>query len=284
MKTVSKYYNMADGRSLLSSVPHPPRQEYDRPGGQESRQARSPKKKKVRRHRAPKTTDLHRLEEETDEEKEKKLSSREKTQVIVDDAEKEFIPSVNYIEDKKIPGVEELEKEEGEVAEEEVEEFEEEDPCMTAEEKQAMYNAASIGDIDLLEDCLDKRYSDINMTWYHENLLVAAIKSKQEEMAEFLIDNGVDYNYKTAMINVKDERTKAMEWYNCSCRQLAFDQGMHDVVELIDYLNGDLFSFIKPKQRIIRYRRPKPPTPEPSTGGESENDASSEASKKQVRR
>ncbi|XP_046372234.2 uncharacterized protein LOC124146143 [Haliotis rufescens] len=278
MKTVSKYFKMADERSLLSSAPKPPKQENDRPADQEPRQARSPKKKKVRRHRAPKTTGLDRLEEETDEEKEKKLSSREKTQVKVDDAEVEFIPSVNYIDDKKIPGVEELEKDEGE-EEEKVEDFEEEDPCMTAEEKQAMYNAASIGDIDLLEDCLDKRYSDINMIWYHENLLVAALKSKQEEMAEFLIDNGVNYNYKTSLINIKDERSRAIEWYTCSCRQLAFDKGMHDIVELIDYLNGDLFSFIKPKERIPRYRRPKPPTPEPSTGGESENDASSEASK-----
>ena len=41
-------------------------------------------------------------------------------------------------------------------------------------------------------------------TWlqFQENLLMAAIKGEQEEMAFFLVDNGVNYNY-IAIIMVK---------------------------------------------------------------------------------
>ena len=42
---------------------------------------------------------------------------------------------------------------------------------------------------------------------------------------------------------------------------MASDKNMDDIVELIDLKTDNLFSFIKPKQREIRIRRPRPPTP-----------------------
>lgn len=35
---------------------------------------------------------------------------------------------------------------------------------------------------------------------YRENLLMVAMRAHQMEMVEFLIDNGVDYNYETTLI------------------------------------------------------------------------------------
>ncbi|KAK3578772.1 hypothetical protein CHS0354_035679 [Potamilus streckersoni] len=136
---------------------------------------------------------------------------------------------------------------------------------MSLSEMRDMYNAVKAGNIDCLEDCLDKRCSDINMTWYSENLLMAAIRAGQQEMAEFLLDNGVDYNYVTSVIEVDEVKgKKRLDVYSLSCRQLALDYGLLDIAEIIDEKNGDLFNFVKPKKRVIHLRRPKPPTPTPS--------------------
>lgn len=35
---------------------------------------------------------------------------------------------------------------------------------------------------------------------YRENLLMVAMRAQQMEMVEFLIDNGVDFNYETTLI------------------------------------------------------------------------------------
>ena len=43
---------------------------------------------------------------------------------------------------------------------------------------------------------------------------------------------------------------------------MAYDKGMADIVELIDYKNNDLFFFIKLRQRFPRYRKGRSLTPE----------------------
>ncbi|KAK6995066.1 histone H3.v1 [Biomphalaria glabrata] len=146
---------------------------------------------------------------------------------------------------------------------------------MTSAEKRDMYEAVKSGDIDWLEDCLDKRNSDINMTWFKENMLMTAIRNEQEEMAEFLLDNGVDHSYTASVVNLKDTpKGKILERYDVTCRQLAYDHGMLGIVEIIDILQGNLFPFIRPNPRIPRLRRPKPPTPSCSEGsGSSSEDA-----------
>ncbi|XP_013416160.1 uncharacterized protein LOC106177808 [Lingula anatina] len=147
-----------------------------------------------------------------------------------------------------------LNEEEGEEEEDE-EDLEPEE--MQYEEKEALYKAVCEGDIDEVEILLDKENADINMEWFSENLLVAAIRHGKEEMAEFLLDNGVDRNFETSRLERAEDETGevSLSWYSVSCRQMAYDAGMHDLVELIDYMNGDLFKFIKPRERVPRIRR-----------------------------
>lgn len=52
-----------------------------------------------------------------------------------------------------------------------------------------------------------------------------------------------------------------MDWYRYSCRQMAYDHGLSDIVDLIDSLNDELPYWIKPRDRIPRIRKP-PPEPE----------------------
>ncbi|XP_059157924.1 uncharacterized protein LOC131942208 [Physella acuta] len=138
----------------------------------------------------------------------------------------------------------------------------EEETEMSREEKREMYQAVRCGDIDLLEDCLDRPNSDLNMTWFQENLLMAAIRHHQREMAEFLLDNGINHDYTTTIVNLRETSAgKVLDQYELTSRQMAYDRGMAEVVELIDRLQGHVFPFVRPSPRTPRYRRPRPPTP-----------------------
>lgn len=134
---------------------------------------------------------------------------------------------------------------------------------MTEEEKEDMYNAVRNGEYKLLQDLLDKKNADINMLWYRENLLMVAMRALQMEMVEFLIDNGVDYNYETTLIDLKDrEKTgKRLVQYTRTCRQMAYDLGLLDVVEMIDVKNNQIHKYYKITPRYPRMRRPPAPTP-----------------------
>ncbi|KAK7481815.1 hypothetical protein BaRGS_00026962, partial [Batillaria attramentaria] len=115
---------------------------------------------------------------------------------------------------------------------------------------------------------------------FQENLLMTAIRAGQGPMAEFLLDNGVNQNFSTSMMHMKETSgknpTQRMEWYEYTCRQMAYDRDMFDIVEIIDALNGRLFPGVKPRQREPRLRRP-PRSPEPSdaTSEDSGDDFSS---------
>lgn len=143
------------------------------------------------------------------------------------------------------------------------EEEEDEITEMTEEEKEDMYNAVRNGEYILLQDLLDKKNADINMLWYRENLLMVAMRAQQMEMVEFLIDNGVDYNYETTLIDLKDrEKTgKRLLQYTRTCRQMAYDLGLLNVVEMIDVENNQIHKYYKITHRYPRMRRPPAPTP-----------------------
>lgn len=151
----------------------------------------------------------------------------------------------------------------GEVETENKEEEEDENTEMTEEEKEDMYNAVRNGEYKLLQDLLDKKNADINMLWYRENLLMVAMRAQQMEMVEFLIDNGVDYNYETTLIDLKDrEKTgKRLLQYTRTCRQMAYDLGLLNVVEMIDVKNNQIHKYYKITPRYPRMRRPPAPTP-----------------------
>ncbi|XP_050413417.1 uncharacterized protein LOC126827889 [Patella vulgata] len=135
------------------------------------------------------------------------------------------------------------------------------DDEMTLEEKQSMYTAVKLGDIDRLEELLEKPNGDIKMIMYNENLIMTAIRNDQEEMAEFLLDNGADPNYTLLLIGNPEAGLASIEKYEYTCRQMAYDHGMYNIVEIIDVMNNDLFPGVKPRHRTPRYRREKPPTP-----------------------
>ncbi|KAK6177400.1 hypothetical protein SNE40_015508 [Patella caerulea] len=135
------------------------------------------------------------------------------------------------------------------------------DDEMTLEEKQSMYTAVKLGDIERLEELLEKPNGDIKMILYNENLIMTAIRNDQEEMAEFLLDNGADRNHTLLLIGNPDAGLASMEKYEYTCRQMAYDHGMYNIVEIIDVMNNDLFPGVKPRHRTPRYRREKPPTP-----------------------
>ncbi|XP_074651194.1 uncharacterized protein LOC141905963 [Tubulanus polymorphus] len=135
----------------------------------------------------------------------------------------------------------------------------EEDRDMTTEEKQMMYETVREGDVDQLEVIMDSPITDINTCWYGENMLMAAIRGRQEEMALYLIDNGINYSFETIVfdpVRGESDKLKRLNWYTVSCRQMAYDAGMADVVELIDKLSGALFPFIKLRDREIRLWKP----------------------------
>lgn len=164
------------------------------------------------------------------------------------------------------------------VEEEDVEE-EEEEPEMTAEEKKDMHECVKSGDIDSLEDCLDLPGADINMTWFRENLLMTALRYNQKEMAEFLLDNGVDHTYSTSIVGMREtSKGKVLERYQLTCRQMAYDKEMFDIVDLIDSLQGQLFPFIRLPERTPRFRRPRPPTPSESQSGSDDSSEGADVS------
>ena len=68
---------------------------------------------------------------------------------------------------------------------------------------------------------------------------------------------------------------KALEIYKYTCRQMAYDKGFLDIVDIIDMLDGRLFPGVKPRPRVPRLRRP-PPTPVSSSeSSDSDSSASS---------
>ena len=44
----------------------------------------------------------------------------------------------------------------------------------------------------------------LNVLQFGENLLMAAIRANQQEMAEFLLDNGVDPNFEATLVVCKN--------------------------------------------------------------------------------
>ena len=59
-----------------------------------------------------------------------------------------------------------------------------------------------------------------------------------------------DYLYKEF-----DPYTKKLDWTTKSCRQVAYEHSMPQIVELIDQMNGQLWPFLKVSPRVPRLRR-----------------------------
>ncbi|XP_064638846.1 uncharacterized protein LOC135494626 isoform X2 [Lineus longissimus] len=116
-------------------------------------------------------------------------------------------------------------------------------PEMTPEEKQAMVDCVRRGDIEEFEELLDIPGAEINMVWFSENLLMTAVRWKREEMAMYLIDNGVNVLFETTRLqkyeDPNDPKKVVLRVYTVSCRQIAYDNNLQDVVDAIDLESGE---------------------------------------------
>ncbi|CAI9724941.1 Hypothetical predicted protein [Octopus vulgaris] len=115
--------------------------------------------------------------------------------------------------------------------------------------KKKIITIVCTGNIDGLEDIMDEPEFDINITWFQENLLMQAIRAEQMEMAEFLIDNGINYNFSKMVLDY-NEKSRIVDCYTVNCRQLAYEHSLFKTVQLIDLKNQEAFDFISSRNRL----------------------------------
>ncbi|CAF1063060.1 unnamed protein product [Didymodactylos carnosus] len=121
-----------------------------------------------------------------------------------------------------------------------------------------LFTAVESGSIDRLEELFDASQTDMNITRFAESLLMAAIRSRRENVAEYLIDQGIDVNYATDLIEFRPKTRYPVRYRYLSCRQLAYDLGMMDLVDLIDLSSDEVRPSIKKYlQRRLKKRLEK---------------------------
>jgi hypothetical protein len=66
---------------------------------------------------------------------------------------------------------------------------------------------------------------------------MSAIRAGKESMAEFLISKGIDVSYEVEFMEFKTEGP--VNYYKYSCRDMAFDKGFYNIINLIDIFNNN---------------------------------------------
>lgn len=84
------------------------------------------------------------------------------------------------------------------------------------------------------------------MTWFSENLLMIAIRAGQESMAEYLIAIGINVSHEIELRQLKEEELPII-YYKHSCRDMAFDKGLYNIIHLIDIFSEST------DDRIVKY-------------------------------
>ena len=75
---------------------------------------------------------------------------------------------------------------------------------------------------------------------------MTAIRAKRPKVAEYLIDQmGVDGNHSTDLLEFRPQTRMPVRHRPLSCRELAYDRGMMDLVDLIDITSDDVRPSIK---------------------------------------
>ncbi|RNA29521.1 histone -like [Brachionus plicatilis] len=105
--------------------------------------------------------------------------------------------------------------------------------------KKTLFNLVKNGDLEKLDDLLSIPKVDINLLWFSENLLMHAIRHKNEKIAEYLIFKGINFDYEAKLMEF-NEKTNSMSFNSYSCRQMAYDNELYDIVDLIDICNCQL--------------------------------------------
>lgn len=109
------------------------------------------------------------------------------------------------------------------------------DKSIPSELKRKCVNAVMRGDINEVEFILESSDADINLTWFSENLLMVAIRAHKESMAEFLITKGINVSHEIELKEFTEEAP--INYYKYSCRDMAFDYGLYNIINLIDIFN-----------------------------------------------
>lgn len=144
-----------------------------------------------------------------------------------------------------------------------------EDCCeMTAKQKQRLVEAVREGDVGRLQELMQMRNASLDMLWFGESLLTVAVRAGQEEMALFLMDNGADWRFKTRLVEKADNGD--VKVYDKTIRQLAYEQDLMNIVELLDFKTNNIFPFISPpRDRTLHLLEPFVPSePLPLCEGE----------------
>ncbi|CAF0825641.1 unnamed protein product [Adineta ricciae] len=132
----------------------------------------------------------------------------------------------------------------------------EEENLLTPEQIKEFFTATAEGSIERLNELFDKTpHSDPNMTQFAESLLMAAIRAKQERVAEYLIDQfAIDADHKTELLEFRVRGKIPIYERTLSSRDLAYDEGMMNLVDLIDIASKE----VKPSTKRFLQRRIQP--------------------------
>jgi len=125
--------------------------------------------------------------------------------------------------------------------------------------EELIINCVKTNNVRFLNLLLYEPESHLNSIYYGENMLMLAIRLGHENMARFLIENEVDYNFKKVIFykTIVDQR-ETMDFYYINCREMAYRHEMYDIVEIIDFLNKKYFRFCSEPKLKMRNRSEKP--------------------------
>ncbi|CAF3552235.1 unnamed protein product [Adineta steineri] len=131
-----------------------------------------------------------------------------------------------------------------------------EENLLTEEQIKEFFKATEEGSIERLDELFDKTpYFNPNMTHYTESLLMTAIRAKQHKVAEYLIDQlAINVDQTSELLEFNTSSKVPIQERNLSSRDLAYDEGMMDLVDLIDIAGTN----IKPCTKRFLQRRVKP--------------------------
>ncbi|CAF4265084.1 unnamed protein product [Rotaria socialis] len=109
------------------------------------------------------------------------------------------------------------------------------------------FKATEDGSIERLQRLFDEQKgADPNMTHFMESLLMAAIRRERVEVAEYLIDQlAVNVKYAANLHEFRVRKANPIRQRAFSCRDLAYEKGMMELVDLIDITDDEVKPNIK---------------------------------------
>lgn len=118
---------------------------------------------------------------------------------------------------------------------------------LSLEEVEEFFLAVEDGSVQRLEQLFDEKLkANPNMTRFTESLLMAAIRNERNEVADYLIDQlAINVQYTADLHEFRLRNRIPIRYRMYSCRDLAYEKGMMELVDLIDLTNPSVTSNIK---------------------------------------